>query len=1315
MDRAARALHALEAHHSKPLYKVPLQVVQRYVDLYGYHPMTWHQPKWGNNSQNRSKRKSTTPQDKDKSEKNVEKFPAYDRGLSDNGGAAPSSSASLPPSVVTLLQSVAEKDSKAAEALESLLPDATSEELRSRQRQLNAVRKAKQKLDRKESSLAKKEAMMVRFLEETRQHVLSEKARHKVEVETLKQEILEAKEALERAKNGQQEEDDHMGKAEDDLDSLLGQDHDLQLQKENQDLKEQIQRMTLAQRAHQTQMYDMQARMEELRRSQERGSEAGGCDRHGAGQWSSSGSRSYGHCPFYAKQDASSNPPIPWRRPQFESTLTIWVRCTKRGRAKTPKNVMMEGSEDGLCLRDPLCNEAILEMNGIPSRHVHISRITWTPTWSGSTTLWGCSSGEARWLQERHLEYDELVHSFDDLSPDLAVGGQKAQQHEEAQGLGGVLLPTATPCASCRLHTILRWMAHDWFDDEALHWPWDFLRWLLGLLVGGLGCLICGALVGQSCTGDSRGVCFKFLWMAVLIIRAAGSFDEAVAQHLHIAHRAAEDARLQEYMDRWAWVEQNIGLVRPILHPTRDVMIHRTTMPRGYYPTKHVFIIHNGDDAITTVQDIERIWRDLGPYDDDPFTWTICETDSSIRDSPLPQQYEHWILASTAEARRNTIATTVMVEVQWNTRSSVETIVTAVWLYQRGSRFLILQQLGLLRACGTTHQCEMLCNGRLCSTAAVYLECGHYVKVIGKPHDNPGTGLAIRPTAIPKPCSSPSTNCSFAERPESEQSQFFEDDICLQVEEHTCHIIIYRVTAGRFIPQTCHVVEHRTDELPREEISLTWPDLDHITWKLYGVDETYYDDFPQVGCVIVRLIHDRPHELAPGKVYVTLLVITWQGSPLTKAIYLPIKVTVSYLLNYLHLTEMCEEDSTTCRIYYNGQPLDQTQFVRSKHGQYVRIDIDSGDRLRIQQYLDTAFDVTTAAAGYEQIDFPMLDYYLHVQSQNVDDVTSYHHLSEHQWLLGPDDPGAMTIRTPKHRVCHAQYWITMAWLMIPAAFLLARLQYQPRYRGKLKRQYHRKSVRSRTGIARTLFFCTLLLSAEALPIWKHHGSLGPGSIPFHEWHGKTDAFKHFHLSSTQGLAPPGNPPDTYDAPVPALVITPFGRRQLHDVCKILTAETAIPISLADALPPRRPLHLAEVLSERPAYRPDGKDDFVQDTTNVSLAAPDIGSHASDVPIVPSHTSDIQSPSEISVTLHGFTCLHRIHARHANLSYRCLLMPMLLTNSWNHGTPRHLIPLWTTKLRRMFKRLYDYFLLQLIPTRLSTSTPMGLTTDIRHLT
>lgn len=807
----------------------------------------------------------------------------------------------------------------------------------------------------------------------------------------------------------------------------------------------------------------------------------------------------------------------------------------------------MRGYEDDFCLQGPYMeDDTILEMNGIPYRHVHISRITWTPTWVDSITPWGSSSGEVRWLHGRDVEAEELVWFTDDFSSDFRVGGQTAQLHEDEQRFGGVLLPAATPCAFCRMHTILRGIAPDWLDDEAPHWFWDYPQWLLGILVGSLGSLLCGACIWHSGDGCKRCVWIRFLWMAVLTIRIHGSFDEAVAQHLQIAHRAAEDARLQEYLDRWAWVEQNIGLVRPILHSTRDAMIHRTTMPRGYYPTKHVFIIHNGDDAITTVQDIERVWRDLGPYDSDPLTWTICETDPSIQDSPLPHQYEHWILASAAEARRNTISTTVMVEVQWNTRSSTETIVTAVWLYKKGSRFLILQQLGLLRACGTTHQCEMLCNGRLCSTAAVHLECGHYIKVIGKPYDNPGTGLAIRPTAIPKPCSSPSTNCSDAERPESEQSQFFEDDICLQVEEHTCHIIIYRVTAGRFIPQTCHVVEHRTDELPREEISLTWPDLDQITWKIYGVDETYYDDFPQVGCVMLRLIHDRPHELAPGKVYVTLLVITWKGSPLTKAIYLPLKVTVRYLLDSLTLTEMCERESATCRVYHNGQLLDQIQHVRSKHGQYIRIDVDSMDRLWIQQYLDTAFDVTTAAAGYEQIDFPMLDYYLHVQSQNVNDVTSYHHYSTHQWLIQPEPEGYGSTLTAKPAECRAYYWITMAWLMIPAAIYVARLQYQPRYRGKIRRQQQRKGYRTGPGFARALLFCTLILSAEALPIWKQYRSPGHEIQPLQEWHVRTEAQDNFHLSSTMGLAPPGNPPEAFDETVPFLVVTPFGRAQLHD-------------------------------------------------------------------------------------------------------------------------------------------------------------------------
>lgn len=204
------------------------------------------------------------------------------------------------------------------------------------------------------------------------------------------------------------------------------------------------------------------------------------------------------------------------------------------------------------------------------------------------------------------------------------------------------------------------------------------------------------------------------------------------------------------------------------------------------------------------------------------------------------------------------------------------------------------------------------------------------------------------------------------------------------------------------------------------------------------------------------------------------------------------------------------------------------------------------DRLWIQQYLDTAFDVTTAAAGYEQIDFPMLDYYLHVQSQNVNDVTSYHHYSTHQWLIQPEPEGYGSTLTAKPAECRAYYWITMAWLMIPAAIYVARLQYQPRYRGKIRRQQQRKGYRTGPGFARALLFCTLILSAEALPIWKQYRSPGHEIQPLQEWHVRTEAQDNFHLSSTMGLAPPGNPPEAFDETVPFLVVTPFGRAQLHD-------------------------------------------------------------------------------------------------------------------------------------------------------------------------
>ena len=157
-----------------------------------------------------------------------------------------------------------EQNPKTAEVLEGLIPDPTSTELKTKQRQLNMVRKLMQKIERKEAALVKKENMMNQFLEEMRQHIISEKRRHKSEMDSIKQEIDEAKVALQKVKNGQID-DMETNKTEEELDALLNLDHaPAELVKENAELKNEIQRMNREHHLQQKQMYDMQNRMEEF-------------------------------------------------------------------------------------------------------------------------------------------------------------------------------------------------------------------------------------------------------------------------------------------------------------------------------------------------------------------------------------------------------------------------------------------------------------------------------------------------------------------------------------------------------------------------------------------------------------------------------------------------------------------------------------------------------------------------------------------------------------------------------------------------------------------------------------------------------------------------------------------------------------------------------------------------------------------------------------------------------------------------------------------------------------------------------------------
>lgn len=167
----------------------------------------------------------------------------------------------FPNEVINLLQQIAAKDPQAAATLDGVLPDPDKEELRSRQKQINGIRKLQQKIERKENAVQKREIQMTKFLEEIRVHVAQEKQRYQQDLATLRKEIADAKVQLQELKDGKEVAEAPM---EEDLDALL--DSDCPLAKENQHLKDQIKQMEQNSIQQQNQLYTMQSQMEDFLR-----------------------------------------------------------------------------------------------------------------------------------------------------------------------------------------------------------------------------------------------------------------------------------------------------------------------------------------------------------------------------------------------------------------------------------------------------------------------------------------------------------------------------------------------------------------------------------------------------------------------------------------------------------------------------------------------------------------------------------------------------------------------------------------------------------------------------------------------------------------------------------------------------------------------------------------------------------------------------------------------------------------------------------------------------------------------------------------
>ena len=199
--RAKLAINLLEAHHSKPDYRLARRVMSRWGHAQGswtgnYWAGAWKSPKGKKDKDADKKTGKGRGKAKSQDEAPQDQFPAYDSmppGSSSSGSASAPTDGDWKQLVKALVKTnsmVIPDDAKKLLMDEDAVDGRT--ELRKAQNLLNRKRKAHGKLLRLRETLADKHAQFQRFRERMKEQLLCQQDKYEEDVKSLEQAIAEA-------------------------------------------------------------------------------------------------------------------------------------------------------------------------------------------------------------------------------------------------------------------------------------------------------------------------------------------------------------------------------------------------------------------------------------------------------------------------------------------------------------------------------------------------------------------------------------------------------------------------------------------------------------------------------------------------------------------------------------------------------------------------------------------------------------------------------------------------------------------------------------------------------------------------------------------------------------------------------------------------------------------------------------------------------------------------------------------------------------------------------------------------------------------
>ena len=405
----------------------------------------------------------------------------------------------------------------------------------------------------------------------------------------------------------------------------------------------------------------------------------------------------------------------------------------------------------------------------------------------------------------------------------------------------------------------------------------------------------------------------------------------------------------QDWEIEWDFVHRRTGLPRVYRHLNLRLTLHR---PEGVHDPATSSLDYDMDDsatASTVIHVIETVWPDLqggrGQYPR-TFSWSAVLAHDSIGESCLLEQGRtHAVLYRLDEETALPLHAPIFLEVVWRTEPGSITYIVCKWVRKRITLSLFLEQLGYLQACATSHKCTIQVDNGPVNPSVLVFEYGSFARLDGyrlitpELQDLPDAGSdeieVASPDLTSDSLSDPDQDIYSEADPEMFDADLEMFDADLELDTVSS---IYRPVQQAGRAPSLHCAAPALMAAMTTQIHETWEDLGSVDWFIQNVHPSYRV-FYSVGLGFYTRVLIAQNDFTPPQV-VILAAVTWQGSPIVRAVVLRSPTSRLSCILAVGLQQVCPvSDRVHCEVILNGRTLQGLHSHHVQHGDFLWINV----------------------------------------------------------------------------------------------------------------------------------------------------------------------------------------------------------------------------------------------------------------------------------------------------------------------------------------------------------------------------------------